>query len=288
MTSCPVNIYYDPTAGLNLHHIVPPPIPGFAFSIEMLCMQMWTLGYVTGQNKFTTTVMHKQGPIVLEGHDIGMMIPDITIPPVNVYYAIMWPFSSRKIAFTASTVMMDGKMVGCSQVAFLPMMTCGDPLSAPLAVPLINSLNTVNVGLVPKDIWLGIIKIGASIAIDLAFFKPPDSPIDWAMEALGKIVPTDARAILKKEVQILSDTAISFIEGKPKVEIKVGMPGVAEAGVTVTPGNLAAEATVIGGQDNALDAGPWAKASHERDARGAWKSSAEAGVGKPPPDAVKK
>lgn len=281
MTSCAVNIFYDPTLGINAHHIVPPPIPGFAPSVEMLCMQMWTLGYLTGQNKFTTTVTHKRGPIVLEGHDIGMMIPDITIPPVNAYYAIMWPFSSRKVMFTSSTVKMDDKMVGCAQFLSQPMMTCGDPVAAPTSFPLINWLNTVRVGLLPKDIWLGFIKIGVSLAIDAAFFEKPQSPINWVMEAIGKIVPTNPRAILKKEIQILADTAISVYEGKPKVEIKVGMPGVAEVGVTVTPGNLTAEGTLIGGQDNAADAGPWGKASYERNAQGDWAGSVDGDVGKP-------
>lgn len=281
MTSCAVNIFYDPTLGINFHHIVPPPIPGFAPSIEMICLQMWTLGYLTGQNKFTTTVTHKRGPIVLEGHDIGMMIPDVTIPPVNAYYAIMWPFSSRKVMFTSSTVKMDDKMVGCAQFPFQPMMTCGDPVTAPTSFPLINLLNTVSVGLLPKDIWLGFIKIGVSLAIDAAFFKKPHSPINWVMEAIGKIVPTDFKAILKKEIQILADTAISFYEGKPKLEVKVGMPGVVEVGVTVTPGNLTAEGTLIGGQDNAADAGPWRKASYERDAQGDWAGSVDGNVGKP-------
>ncbi len=75
--------------------------------------------------------MHRGMWIVLDGHDCGMMIPDVTIPPApNIAYPMFWPFSSRKPVFAASTVKMNGTPVACAQtVGFppIPMMTCGDP-----------------------------------------------------------------------------------------------------------------------------------------------------------------
>src|SRR3989304_1295572 len=95
---CPVNTAIDLTVGVLTHMLIPPPpappVPSVP-SIEMLTTQMWTMGFLTGQNKFTTTVLHYGLPMILEGHDIGMLIPDVTIPPVNLYYAVMWPMSSR-------------------------------------------------------------------------------------------------------------------------------------------------------------------------------------------------
>lgn len=103
-----VNIAWDPTLGYNTHTwwdpvqtAAPPPgVPKpctFNPALEMIATQMWTAGYFLGQNKFTTTVTHLGMPICVDGHDIGTLIPDITFPPPNLWYAIQWPFSGREI-----------------------------------------------------------------------------------------------------------------------------------------------------------------------------------------------
>ncbi|MCF6263460.1 MAG: hypothetical protein L3J24_07745 [Xanthomonadales bacterium] len=174
-----VNVIWDPTLGQNLHTLwgpppaIPPlpntPIPSF----EMITTQMWTAGFLLGQNKFTNAskpVLHRGVFICIDDHDIGTLIPDITIPPVNVYYAIMWPFSSRKMVFNAATVKMNGKPTACSQIfPPLPMMTCGDPLTLPTARPLINWMNNLTVGLTFADFLMGLARIAVSIAIDAIF-----------------------------------------------------------------------------------------------------------------------
>jgi len=141
-------------------------------SMEMIATQMWTYGYVMNQNKLTKKVLHKGMPIVQGGHDCGMMIPDITPPmPANTWYAVMWPLSSRKITFAAATVEMDGQPTGCTFAPFIPMMTCGDPISAPTAmVPLPLQLrNDVIVGMTWMDLLKGLVSIGVSMAIDFVF-----------------------------------------------------------------------------------------------------------------------
>ena len=50
----------------------------------MFALQMWTAGLLLGKNKFTSTVKHKSLPIVLDQHDVGPLIPDITIPFNNL------------------------------------------------------------------------------------------------------------------------------------------------------------------------------------------------------------
>ncbi|MBN1550645.1 hypothetical protein JW979_04210 [bacterium] len=171
---CPVNVVYDltvPIAPCTHYYIVPPmtnPVPTVA--IEMVATQLWTFGFVLNQNKFTTTVFHKGVWITLANHNLGPMIPDVTIPPVNAWYAVMWPFSSRKIMFSSSTVKMNGQPVGCAAI-FPPfvMLTCGEPVSLPVTAPATNLLNNVHVGMTWADILAGALDIVASMAIDLVF-----------------------------------------------------------------------------------------------------------------------
>lgn len=289
-TPCHVNIFWDPTMGVSSHDFVAPaPVPlppARMLSIEMIAMQMWTLGYLCGQNKFTTTVLHMGWPIVLDGHDIGMMIPDVTIPPTNLFYPITWPFSSRKITFASASVKMNGEAVGCSDPRiFLPMMTCGDPISRPTAVPLANWTHTLFVGLAPADIWFGVAKIATSVVTDLFFevIAPPRGSFNPVMEFVEKVMPMDARAVAKKVVSSLTGAVISAVEGKPKLELKIGIPGVSEVGVTVVPGEATAGVDYFGGQDNALGLGPWAKRGVKRDKAGEHHLVREKGIGKPPP-----
>lgn len=173
-----VNVIWDFSYGMLTHNqlappLIPAPVP--MPSVEMVCTQMWTLGYLAGQNKFTTTVKHRHVFIMLESHDCGTMIPDLTIPPApNVWYAIMWPFSKRQVIFSASTVKMNTKAAGCAQTIFLmPMMTCGDPISAPTSFvyPLPHMLNSVKVGMTLMDLLKGILSAIASMALDFLFSK---------------------------------------------------------------------------------------------------------------------
>src|SRR5262245_26197120 len=122
-----VNIASDRTNGFSVHYWSPPGIP---IAVAALPSKEGDTAMLTGQrvNKLTTTVKHSQETIVLDGHDCGRMIYDITlIPPNGMYYQI-WPFSSRKIAFAASTVKMNGTATGCADITGFPpiiMTTCG-------------------------------------------------------------------------------------------------------------------------------------------------------------------
>jgi len=169
--SVPINTAIDFSFGVLTHNVLSPPqipAPVPMMSIEMFARQMWPPGYVMNQNKLTKKVLHKGRPIVQAGHDCGMMIPDITpLMPANAYYAIMWPFSSRKITFAASTVKMDKQPTGCAVFPIIPMMTCGDPISAPAAsVSPIQLLNNVRVGMTRGDRLMGLANIAISVVID--------------------------------------------------------------------------------------------------------------------------
>lgn len=173
---CPVNIVWDVSYGMCFHTLwaPPPSIPplpnAFIPSVEIPAPMMWTVGYLMGKNKFTTTVMTANMPTCQGGHDLGPLIPDITIPPANVYLPIAWPFSKRAIVFQAATVSLQGTPAGCAAAPFFPMMTCGDPVALPMAFPIpINYLHRTFVGLTMGDILSGILNISISILID-AFF----------------------------------------------------------------------------------------------------------------------
>ena len=164
----PVNIENDISAGLSKHKLFVPPLPpSYALSVEMIVTMMYPPGYVLGQNKLTTTVKHKKMAVVQDGHDCGVLIPDVTIPPVNAWYVVMYPLSSRKTAFCASSVRMNGKPVACAGLwPPLPMMTCGEPVKTPTACSLGSLSNTVTAGMTLTDLLIGAVAIYMSILVD--------------------------------------------------------------------------------------------------------------------------
>nr|MBK7064828.1 hypothetical protein [Deltaproteobacteria bacterium] len=159
MIGVKVNICTDLSAGVLMHNVLlPPPIPVPvpSISIEMAVNQDWPPGEFANTHKRAATVQHKGRRIVLEGHDCGPMIPDVTpLFPLNYFYLIMWPFSSRKFTFSASTVQADGAPIGCA-APYLPMMSCGDPISAPTGIALTSMNNTGEVGMTGTDLAIGL------------------------------------------------------------------------------------------------------------------------------------
>jgi hypothetical protein len=169
----PVNIALNFSTGVLTHNVVSPPqipAPVPMMSVEMIATQLWSYGYAMNQNKLTRKVLHKGMPIVQGGHDCGMMIPDMTPPmPANAFYPVMWPLSSRKTTFAASTVKMDKKPTACASGPFT-MMTCGDPISAPTAqVHPTQLLNNVIVGMTMGDVAKGLMMVAVSMTIDFVF-----------------------------------------------------------------------------------------------------------------------
>ena len=251
-----VNVIWDPTVGTNFHTLwgpppLPPPSPGTPIpSVEMITTQMWTAGFLLGQNKFTKKTFHKGVFMCTGAHDIGALIPDVTIPPTNVYYPIMWPFSSRKITFLASTVLMEKNPSSCAQIfPPIPMMTCGDPMGLPLAYPIANLLNNVTVGLSFMDFIMGYARVAVSMVIDRIFdwaridkfFKNLDiKKLGAAASVADEIAIEVARklglapsALAKNAVSALAGWGLTAAEGNPTLEMKVGGGLVPEIGVQV-------------------------------------------------------
>lgn len=199
----PINTESDLSGGAGMHNTwLPPliPVPVPAVSVEFFVPMKHPPGYLLNQNKLTTTVnhsadtltggalalvspvallsssvVHKKMAIVQKDHDCGPMIPDITPTLVaNAWYAKMWPKSSRKMAFAAATVRINGQPVACSGIVgpvSLPMVTCSEPLKLPTAISITNATKTVTVGLLPADFAAGLAAIVATMLLDYALGK---------------------------------------------------------------------------------------------------------------------
>jgi hypothetical protein len=193
---CPVNTALDfSLIPVGWHFFVPippvPPTPVTVFGMEMFALQMWTAGFLLNKNKFTTTVFHKGMPIVLDQHDVGPLIPDITIPFNNLYYVVLWPMSSRKIVFAAYKVQMNGTPVAMTDIlSALPMLSCGNPVSNPLVFSVIPATNTVDVGYELADLIVGLVLIAVTMIGDYIAYRidpPGDSGI--GMQLVSQLCP---------------------------------------------------------------------------------------------------
>lgn len=252
----PINTESDLSMGLGSHYfwlppVIPTPIP--APAMEMVVNMKWPPGFAMNKNKLTTTVTHQKKTVVQAGHDCGVMIPDLLIVPpcipipTNAYYYIMWPLSSRKTTFLASTVKANKKPVACANLGTLmPMISCGNPVSLPLTVPITNGSNTVTVGVGPVDILQGALSIYLSVAIGAVFASLSKGGakvvLDPPKEILEKLLKHVLLEMLKKHLKFLpkpdkanrwfAKKAIKAvvggqprrITGEPKYKIRIGIP----------------------------------------------------------------
>jgi hypothetical protein len=254
-----VNVIYDFSIGALTHNMLAPPAipaPVPTPSFEMIATMMWTLGFLANQNKFSNgakPVTHRGFWIVLDGHDCGMMIPDLTIPPApNIAYPMFWPFSSRKPVFAASTVKMNGTAVACAQCFGLPpipMMTCGDPIGAPTTQSMINVFNGVQVGLTWLDILCGVITIAFSMATDYLFSKIPFDKV-FGGRGLSVLMENVLGTALSNSLKGLSLPAIlcgfitSSLQGNPTITVSAGLPFLGGQ-VAISPAAAAGQPSVV-------------------------------------------
>jgi len=209
--------------------------------------------------------------MVLDGHDVGMLIPDLTIPLANQWYAVMWPFSSRKVMFSASTVKLDGTPAGCAGIVEgFPMMTCGDPVALPSSFPITNCLNTVIVGLTFKDIMMGLLEISLSLVIDAAFYKAPKATTIQDAFVKKLLPPTTAEGWSKKMLKSLSGGVLSIFEGEPEMSFDFGVSNVSEVGIKVEPGDVSISRSLFGGKENRAGFGFEGEGHVTRDVQGRW------------------
>jgi len=278
---------FDVAYGALCHSQLPlPPAPGpFGVSIEMIATQAWGPGLLTGSNKLTSQELQNGVPFCLGDHDIGPLIPDVTVPwPSNANYAIAWPFSSRKMLFQSTIVMTEGKPTACAQPGLipLPMMTCGDPCGAPTALEVSNFIANTKIGMSAGDIVAGVIKCAVAMVIDLIFYaiskgvannkamRDAMAGADAVEKTLarqiiegigGKLVPTTWTAAAKAGVSALANFGISALEGNPTFQLRLGAAPLGEVGGGWRQGEgWGAGATPGARSDRAWSTGtgPWA------------------------------
>lgn len=189
-----VTIGSDVSVGFNFHvqAAQPSETPVPRPALEMFSAMSTAAGSALDLNQLTSSVDHASEPIVLGDHDVGPFTLDVTFPAVNLWYSMIWPRASRRTAFSAGSVTMDGAPAAAATA--LPMMTCGDVATLPSAFSLLSWMNTVDVGMSAADIASGCVNIGASVAIDLMFYEsgaePGESSADERMKQFMKqLVP---------------------------------------------------------------------------------------------------
>ncbi len=245
--TCPVNVIWDFTLPITVgtHMLLAPPAvpaPVVTVGVEMIATMMWTAGFALGKNKFTNSVFHKGVFVMQEGHDIGPLIPDVTIPPSNLWYVTMWPFSKREVKFSASTVKMDGKATGCTTIwpPFV-MLCCCEPVSIPFGYSVICPLNTVRVGLTAGDIWAGVLSIAVSMALDLIFYRvskgswnPLKGVTRNANQQINRIAGREGMRTIAGEV--FGSSGKEFLKSQGNNLLKNAISGLAGAGITALTG----------------------------------------------------
>lgn len=230
--------------GLNPAMGFPTPAP--TLSIETVVNTKHLPGYVLNKNKLTRTVLLAEWwggdgtRLMLDGHDHGPFIQDLTPAPiVNLWYAVMWPFSSRKCAFSAAKVWADDGPFGGAQVHpwVLPWITCGEPFSLPMAWSPTTFRNNVIVGFERADIAAGAASALAAILIDFLFEKlgpqgAPGTPQQELLKELAaRLLGFSGRAgAAKLAIASIVDGAISYARGRAmgtgdwSIKVGVGSP----------------------------------------------------------------
>ncbi len=173
--SYPVSIATDVTGGGNYHGTMPPNLDLFDCSAPM----NWPQG--AHKHVMAPNVLHKGQRIVLEGHDLGPMLPHA--PSGFCLHLIK---SKRTPSFSASTVKAASAPVAVVDAPWHLMMLCGD-ISLPYGLNLNNPSHTVFVGMTAADQVAGYLAIGLSIAIDVAAMMsgPEGITMEWAAEQMG-------------------------------------------------------------------------------------------------------
>lgn len=150
---------------------IPPAPDRFVPSLEFPAPHHWT-GWASGTAAFTegnTRISGEQ--YTLDGHDQGQMLLDITYPPLNVWYAFMWPFSTRQMMFSSSAFRHGPEKKKAALHWFaLPMITCADPIKLPTALPVGSYFrHSTWISFTWDDVAAGFAKIAQIVAVDVLF-----------------------------------------------------------------------------------------------------------------------
>ncbi|WP_437287018.1 hypothetical protein [Sorangium sp. So ce406] len=186
----PVTRSNDFSAGSSSHlflAIPPAPPPTINAAIEIPIPHAWPPGESAGKVQKTTTVFVNGKNVMLDLHDCGPVIPQITIPPLNSLFPLQLFKSKRAVTMTCFSVRMNGKTTACTGLwPPLPLLACGDPVSWPTTLTFTNMCVNVHVGMSGVDLLGGLLLTLATMAIDYYFFRLPDVKLSpWQELAKG-------------------------------------------------------------------------------------------------------
>jgi hypothetical protein len=123
--------------------------------------------------------------MALEGHDVGPLIPHLLLTPLVELK------SSRKMAFTASTVVLNKKPGACTK-PLTPMLACGD-ISLPAGSNISNGTHSVFLGMSDFDIGLGWYDIGTAAVVDALCLLHGARQLGEKAPSFDEFGPTDIR-----------------------------------------------------------------------------------------------
>lgn len=140
-----------------------PAVP----TLEAPAPMFWPPGFALGCNKLTTRVVHRKKPIAQQGHDIGVALAHVSVPPdpLNV---IATALSGRKVNFGSTKVLSEKMPTGAGMLTAwppTPMTACSVPFGLPTGCAPFARLNTVVFGMSQSDYVLGWADIATTIVI---------------------------------------------------------------------------------------------------------------------------
>lgn len=222
----PIARSVDICAGISTHLYVPVPpppvpVPTVNPALEVPIIQAWPPGVGLGSVKKTSTVLHDGLAIIQAGHDCGKLIPQVTYPPLNSLFPKQLIDSKRKVVLNCFSVRMDKQQTGCA-CPWIPMLTCGQPVSMPLTLTLSNICVNVSVGASGADFVAAFINVAGTMVIDYIFYGKKGPAVDFWKALLGAELGLraslvqhliDPRYPIKTEVSIEGPLGITFKAG---------------------------------------------------------------------------
>jgi hypothetical protein len=138
-------------------------------TLEAPAPMFWPPGFALGCNKMTTRVVHRKKTLAQQGHDIGVALPHVSVPPdpLNV---VATALSGRKVNFGSTKVLLEKQPAGAGMLTAwppTPMTACSVPFGLPTGCAPFARLNTVVFGMSQSDYVLGWADIAATIVVGM-------------------------------------------------------------------------------------------------------------------------
>ncbi len=225
----------DAFLAVTIHDSSPPAAPPVLPHVEGSM-----LGYSFVFAKLAPRVLVESSCAVQQGHDCGLGIPHVPIPPLppNPMLVKTIAASSCKAMFGSARVLVQGRPVAAYSPVIANLLACADPMSLAVGeVPTALLGRTVRVGLTPGDLARGqsdvkidqllsvglraafravakgsVDAIGRRIVASWARWRFTPEPSVEAARLISALIDKQARLWIKKAVGKLLPTTVAGIE----------------------------------------------------------------------------